>query len=60
LYHKNTTHTTLRREKFDKKRPPLGGFWGISIYSTVKDPGNRGAAMKQRAHKTAIEKSAQK
>jgi hypothetical protein len=38
LYHKNTTHTTLRREKFDKKRPPLGGFWGISIYSTVKDP----------------------
>ena len=38
LYHKNTTHTTHRREKFDKKRPPLGGFWGISIYSTVKDP----------------------
>ena len=26
LYHKNTTHTTLRREKFDKKRPPFGGL----------------------------------
>ena len=38
MYHKHTTHTTYRRKKFDKKRPPLGGFKGFYIYSTVKDP----------------------
>ena len=38
MYHKHTTHTTSREKKFDKKRPPLGGFRGFPIYSTVKDP----------------------
>ena len=38
LYHKHTTHTTYIKEEFDKKRPPLGGFKGFYIYSTVKDP----------------------
>jgi hypothetical protein len=40
LYHIYTTYTTFKTKKFDKKRPPVGGFARIlglfNCQSTVK------------------------